>query len=48
MGEVRINENIIMNDRIMSSVAKMNEYYLNNADFDHWRFTMYHEIWHSE
>jgi len=29
-------------------VAKMNEYYLMNADYDHRRFTMCHEIGHGE
>lgn len=29
---------------IVSSVAKMNEYYLNNADFSKRRYTMCHEI----
>jgi hypothetical protein len=33
---------------IQSSVAKMNEYYLRNANYDHRRFTMCHEIGHGE
>ncbi|KAL3806906.1 hypothetical protein ACHAXA_011486 [Cyclostephanos tholiformis] len=45
-GWVGINENSIMRGVIVSSVAKMNEYYLRNADFDHRRFTMCHEIGH--
>mmetsp|Transcript_35458 Transcript_35458/g.72515 ORF Transcript_35458/g.72515 Transcript_35458/m.72515 type:complete len:289 (-) Transcript_35458:117-983(-) len=45
-GWVGINENEVMGGRIISSVAKMNEYYLNKADFDHRRFTMCHEIGH--
>jgi len=45
-GWVGINENSILGDVIVSSVAKMNEYYLRNADFDHRRFTMCHEIGH--
>lgn len=45
-GWVGINENSIMDGVIVSSVAKMNEYYLRNADFDHRRFTMCHEIGH--
>ena len=47
-GWVGINENSIMDGVIVSSVAKMNEYYLRNADFDHRRFTMCHEIGHGE
>jgi hypothetical protein len=47
-GWVGINENSIMRGVIVSSVAKMNEYYLRNADFDHRRFTMCHEIGHGE
>jgi hypothetical protein len=45
-GWVGINENSIMRGVIVSSVAKMNEYYLRNAEFDHRRFTMCHEIGH--
>ena len=45
-GWVGINENSILGDVVVSSVAKMNEYYLRNADFDHRRFTMCHEIGH--
>ncbi len=37
-------ENEVMAGRIISSVAKMNEYYLNKADFEERRFTMCHEI----
>jgi hypothetical protein len=37
---------VTMGTRVISSVAKMNEYYLNNADFAHRRFTMCHEIGH--
>ncbi len=47
-GWVGINENSIVRDVIVSSVAKMNEYYLLNADYDHRRFTMCHEIGHGE
>jgi hypothetical protein len=47
-GWVGINENSIVRDVIVSSVAKMNEYYLMNADYDHRRFTMCHEIGHGE
>ena len=47
-GWVGINENSILRGVIVSSVAKMNEYYLRNADFDHRRFTMCHEIGHGE
>jgi hypothetical protein len=45
-GWVGINENSILRGVIVSSVAKMNEYYLRNADFDHRRFTMCHELGH--
>jgi len=45
-GWVGINENSIVRDVIVSSVAKMNEYYLRNANYDHRRFTMCHEIGH--
>eukprot|EP00584_Thalassiosira_punctigera_P007921 CAMPEP_0172535392 /NCGR_PEP_ID=MMETSP1067-20121228/7426_1 /TAXON_ID=265564 ORGANISM="Thalassiosira punctigera, Strain Tpunct2005C2" /NCGR_SAMPLE_ID=MMETSP1067 /ASSEMBLY_ACC=CAM_ASM_000444 /LENGTH=307 /DNA_ID=CAMNT_0013320325 /DNA_START=303 /DNA_END=1226 /DNA_ORIENTATION=- len=45
-GWVGINENIIQGKRITSSVSKMNEYYLNNADYDHRRYTMCHELGH--
>ena len=47
-GWVGINENSIMGNEIVSSVAKMNEYYLRNANFDHRRFTMCHELGHGE
>ena len=47
-GWVGINENSIVRDVIVSSVAKMNEYYLMNAEYDHRRFTMCHEIGHGE
>jgi hypothetical protein len=43
-GWVGINENEIVGNRIRSSVAKMNEYYLRNANFYHRRFTMCHEV----
>eukprot|EP00584_Thalassiosira_punctigera_P008114 CAMPEP_0172543176 /NCGR_PEP_ID=MMETSP1067-20121228/13631_1 /TAXON_ID=265564 ORGANISM="Thalassiosira punctigera, Strain Tpunct2005C2" /NCGR_SAMPLE_ID=MMETSP1067 /ASSEMBLY_ACC=CAM_ASM_000444 /LENGTH=289 /DNA_ID=CAMNT_0013329541 /DNA_START=441 /DNA_END=1310 /DNA_ORIENTATION=+ len=45
-GWVGINENSIMRGVIVSSVAKMNEYYLRNANFAHRRFTMCHELGH--
>lgn len=45
-GWVGINENQIIGGRIVSSVAKMNEYYLRNGGYDHRRFTMCHEIGH--
>lgn len=45
-GWVGINENSIMGGVIVSSVSKMNEYYLNNANFDHRRYTMCHELGH--
>jgi len=45
-GWVGINENSILRGVIVSSVAKMNEYYLNNANFAHRRYTMCHELGH--
>ena len=45
-GWVGINENSIMGNVIVSSVAKMNEYYLLNANDAHRQFTMCHEIGH--
>jgi hypothetical protein len=42
-GWVGINENEIVNGMIISSVSKMNEYYLNNAEYDHRRYTMVSE-----
>lgn len=42
-GWVGINENEIVDGVIVSSVAKMNEYYLRNAEYDHRRYTMCHE-----
>jgi predicted Zn-dependent protease len=45
-GWVGINENEIVNGMIISSVSKMNEYYLNNAEYDHRRYTMCHEVGH--
>jgi hypothetical protein len=47
-GWVGINQNEVKEGVIMSSVAKMNEYYLRNAEYDHRRFTMCHEIGHGE
>ena len=44
-GWVGINENVIMRDeRILSSVVKLNDYYLRNANYDQKRFTLCHEI----
>lgn len=45
-GWVGINENSIRGGTIESSVAKMNEYYLRNADGAHRQFTMCHELGH--
>jgi hypothetical protein len=47
-GWLGINELMIITDSnvIVSSVAKMNEYYLLNADFTERRYTMCHEIGH--
>ena len=45
-GWVGINENSVQGGRIIQSVAKMNEYYLRNAEFAHRRYTMCHEIGH--
>ena len=47
-GWVGINENSIMRGVIVSSVAKMNEYYLRNANDAHRQFTMCHELGHGE
>jgi hypothetical protein len=43
-GWVGINENELWDNVIYSSVAKMNEYYLRNAEYAHRRYTMCHEI----
>ncbi|KAL7486132.1 hypothetical protein ACHAW6_011733 [Cyclotella cf. meneghiniana] len=45
-GWVGINENEIKNGVIVSSVTKMNEYYLRNAEYAHRRYTMCHEVGH--
>jgi len=45
-GWVGINENEIKRGVIVSSVAKMNEYYLLNAEYDQRRYTMCHELGH--
>ncbi|KAL3805297.1 hypothetical protein HJC23_009004 [Cyclotella cryptica] len=45
-GWVGINENEIKDGVIVSSVTKMNEYYLRNAEYAHRRYTMCHEIGH--
>mmetsp|Transcript_32771 Transcript_32771/g.70785 ORF Transcript_32771/g.70785 Transcript_32771/m.70785 type:complete len:287 (+) Transcript_32771:173-1033(+) len=45
-GWVGINENSIQRGVIVSSVSKMNEYYLLNAEYDHRRYTMCHELGH--
>ena len=48
-GWVGINENSISSRGvILSSVSKMNEYYLRNADYNHRRFTMCHEVGHGK
>ena len=41
-----INQVLISNGWIISSVAKMNEFYLGSASFDQRRYTMCHEIGH--
>jgi hypothetical protein len=45
-GWLGINEVLktVPNDVIVSSVAKMNEYYLNNAEYDERLYTMCHEV----
>jgi hypothetical protein len=43
-GWVGINQNEIKRDVIVSSVTKMNEYYLRNAEYEHRRYTMCHEV----
>jgi len=45
-GWVGINENELKDDVIVSSVSKMNEFYLNNADDAQRQFTMCHELGH--
>ena len=45
-GWVGITQNELLNGVIRSSVAKMNDYYLRNAEYDHRRFTMCHEVGH--
>jgi len=45
-GWVGINENDLINGVIVSSVSKMNEFYLNNADDAQRQFTMCHELGH--
>lgn len=45
-GWVGINQNEIKRDMIVSSVTKMNEFYLRNADYEHRRYTMCHEVGH--
>jgi len=45
-GWLGINEIMTINDYIQSSVAKMNEYYLFNADQDTRQYTMCHELGH--
>lgn len=46
-GWLGINELVIINKKkIKNSVAKMNEFYLNNADFIKRRYVMCHEIGH--
>jgi len=45
-GWVGINENSIQRGVIISSVSKMNEYYLRNANAAHRQFTMCHELGH--
>ena len=48
-GWVGINEIIFSGQQeIVSSVSKMNEYYLLNAEYDHRRYTMCHELGHGE
>ena len=48
-GWVGLAENMVLpSGVIVSSIVKMNEYYLRNADFDHRRLTMCHEIGHCE
>jgi hypothetical protein len=45
-GWVGINQNEIKKDVIVSSVTKMNEFYLRNAEYEHRRYTMCHEVGH--
>lgn len=41
-----INQVLLTNGWIISSIAKMNEFYLGSASFDQRRYTMCHEIGH--
>lgn len=41
-----INQVLISNGWIISSIAKMNEFYLGSASFDQRQYTMCHEIGH--
>lgn len=43
-GWVGINQNEIKRDMIVSSVTKMNEFYLRNADYEHRRYTMWYVL----
>lgn len=43
-GWVGINQNEIKRGVIVSSVTKMNEFYLRNAEYEHRRYTMCHEV----
>lgn len=43
-GWVGINQNEIKHHVIVSSVTKMNEFYLRNAEYEHRRYTMCHEV----
>lgn len=43
---VGVNEVVLENGRIVSSVARMNEHYLRDADDNKRRYTMCHEIGH--
>jgi hypothetical protein len=45
-GWLGINEILKIREEIQSSVAKMNEYYLRNADNPKRQYTMCHEIGH--
>lgn len=45
-GWIGLNEVELQNGYITASVAKMNEYYLRNADFEKRKYTMCHELGH--
>lgn len=43
---INVLQTIVASGEIVSSIAKMNEYYLRNAEYDERQYTMCHEIGH--